>query len=62
MWKAGSLWRSSVSPQSSQKADANSIEWAAASSYRGRLTQLDNLELLLTIDPPMQFDWLSVAV
>lgn len=60
MWKAGSHWR--LSFQNTQKADANVIEWAVARSHRGRPTQVDNHELLPTIDPPMHFDWLSVAV
>lgn len=39
--------------QSSQKAVSYSIEWGVAISHQGRHTQVDNLELLLPIDPPV---------
>lgn len=62
MRKAALLWRLFVFFQSSQKAASYFIEWGVAISHQGRHTQVDNLELLLPIDPPVHFDWLSVAV
>lgn len=55
MRKAALLWRLCFF-QSSQKAASYSIEWAVAISHQGRHTQVDNLELLLPIDPPVHFD------